>query len=325
MFLRNRTDLEARLSRAVVDEEISIATVIVSACYSVGAKLTRTSPADVRGLPPDAASCPLWSGVSVTATGHSHAPPQPPFSTPVRLQIERESRQLVVFGHRSWTRRRGELVPSEALPFEPIDVQFAHAFGGFFHEPPGVVPGSDMPHPGGRVEFPENPGGIGFYRDESSAAGMPLPNVERPDCLISHWSDRPRPASFAPCPELPSLRSPAAGAAPAGQRLDDAFFQGEPPGCLLALHHAPRELVFRDIPAGSRTALHGMGHGPLCFQIPAAPAIVSARSTVSTVLPAALRCVHLDADARAVSLTWGFSGYHSPERPPRFFDVHYQP
>ncbi len=41
-----------------------------------------------------------------------------------------------------------------------------------------------------------NPVGTGFAVSRDNLSGVPLPNVEYPDQLITSWNDRPKPAGF---------------------------------------------------------------------------------------------------------------------------------
>jgi hypothetical protein len=93
-----------------------------------------------------------------------------------------------VFGERVWQRGRGGLVPSAPQPITAIPLTLNHAFGG------------KVQWDGLEVPFGANPDGKGFYIDEESAEGRPLPNIEDPANLITKWDDRPLPVGMGACP-----------------------------------------------------------------------------------------------------------------------------
>ncbi len=90
--------------------------------------------------------------------------------------------QIDVFGDRIWQKSKGELVPSEPEQFLEMDLSNNRAFGGM-----AIWEDSKVAHS-------VNPDGCGFYLSKDTAAGQPLPNLERPDSLIQKWTDQPRPA-----------------------------------------------------------------------------------------------------------------------------------
>src|SRR5690606_6855814 len=102
----------------------------------------------------------------------------------------------------------------EPEPFDGIPLSWSRAYGGTVRLAPGFLPGSEVPHPGGEVAYPQNPEGMGFILTEDDAHGAPLPNLEDPAALMTKPLDRPIPAGFAPCPRHAGLRpvpNPEAG------------------------------------------------------------------------------------------------------------------
>src|SRR6185437_2934942 len=207
----------------------------------------------------------VWHGVSVTAAGHASGPPSPPFVCPVIFRVGDVERRLIVFGERCWERRfGGSLEASPAAPFDRIALGFTRAFGGGYDLPPGLLPGTDLPHPGLRVSYPLNANGVGFYPDERAAVGSPLPSIERPDQLLRRWNDQPEPAGFTPCPDLVAwrMRDEAAGRA---QQPEPAQALPFTLPTLRIQHHAPPWLIFDDVPVGTPIELHGLRASPLRF------------------------------------------------------------
>jgi hypothetical protein len=224
----------------------------------------------------------------------------------------------MVFGERRWERRRGgDLEATPAAPFDRTPLSFAQAFGGGYDLPPGLLPGSDLPHPGVRVGYPLNEGGVGYYPDERAATGGMLPSIERPDQLVKRWNDAPEPAGFTPCPNLLAWRMKGAG-----------FTSTDDVAALIAQflrmqHHAPPSLIFDDVPAGRAVELHGLGASTLRFTVPPAPTQVTTvrGRRVETAVPPRLRALHVDADDRAVHFVFAHTFRYEPADPPRWIRV----
>jgi hypothetical protein len=92
-----------------------------------------------------------------------------------------------VFGDRVWEGNVAAATPSYVAPFVRMPLAWERAFGG-----------SDVTAKGPTAE-PRNPAGTGYRAPDGAkpVAGMPLPNVEDPDLLITSWKDAPVPAGFA--------------------------------------------------------------------------------------------------------------------------------
>lgn len=324
MFVHNPTSLDVRLASGRISDELAVAAVVIE--QTLGVEGDRLVPlpkplgASETDPPSDVTRAALWHGVSVTAAGHAAGPPRAPFVCPVILRVGSAERRLIVFGERRWERRLGgALEPSPATSFDRIALSFRRAFGGGYDLPPGLMPGTDLPHPGLRVGYPLNEHGIGYYPDERAAIGAPLPWVERPDQLVRHWNDAPEPAGFTPCPELVAWR--LKDMLPATRQEDDVAWSIL--GTLRMQHHAPPSLIFDDVVPGTPIELQGLAEGPLRLVVPPAPARVStvgARKVETEVRPR-LRGLHVDADQRAVRLVFAHTFHYDPDRPPRWVRV----
>lgn len=342
MLLRNRTGREIGLARTAVSDELWVATVVVASHFRIGeAGLLPLAedPPRKETWPPDLSRLPLWQGTSVTASGVAAGPAAPPFVRPVSLRVGDELRRLIVFGERRWRRGAGgALTASEAAPFEAIPLSFRRAFGGGYDAPPGLLPGTELPVPALRVDYPLNPSGVGFHESEQAAEGQLLPSIELPDQLVQRWSDRPEPGGFTPCPELPALRLPS----------DPAFAEamqaagGWPPGpglseeqrrravdlhmrlAMRVLHHAPGRLIFPSVKPGVAVALEGLGPDAraLRFEVPPSPIRVGIRrGGQPEEIPFAVRSVHVDADEGIASFVHAHSFHHHPARAPEWVRV----
>jgi hypothetical protein len=253
--------------------------------------------------PPDLSRETLWAGTSVTAAGDVYGPTSAPFQRLVSLTVGSVSTRLLVSGERRWVPGpAGELQASAPAPFERLALSFTRAFGGHVDVPPGLFPGSDLPFPGGRLAYPSNGIGIGFYLDSASAAGRPLPSFELAEQAVRQWSDRPVPGCFVPCPELPGLRADRIA------QWDPRTTEGMIKHAVRIRHHAPGYLVFDAVPPGTTIRLDGVGRETIRFEVPPPPGRVrirrSARFDETRV---ELRSVHLDADRGVVSFIHGYS------------------
>lgn len=315
MFLRNRTPHDVALARGHASDELAIASVNLEVVYAIrGQQLEPLEPPPPRAAvdPPDATRIPLWSGTSVTLSGVARGPARAPHVCPVAVAVGTEMRRLIVFGERRWTRPLlgGPLQASPALPFDAVPLTWDRAFGGAYDLEPGVLPGSALPHPGGRVAFPLNAGGIGFYPDERAALDQLLPPLELPDQLIKAWGDRPEPAGFAPCPQLASLRLPSAPPEPEHDRAWAVT------AALRMLHHAPGRLIFAALAPATPVEVTGLGE-PVRFACPPSPIVVSCRKgRDATPVPGRLRSVHVDMTALAVRISYGHQFPYPPDAAP---------
>lgn len=328
MFLRNLTPFDVSLARGHASDEVAVAAVIVSRALRIEDPRLSPSPRPAPSDPelPDTTRFPLWDGVSVTVSGTARGPAKAPHVTPVLLRIGSAERRLIVFGERRWERRfGGALTASAALPFDGIELSFQRAFGGAYDLPPGLLPGTDLPHPGLRVAYPQNDRGIGYYPDERAATGAPLPFIERPDQLVKRWNDTPEPAGFTPCRDLVHWRmshDPMVTGARDGAPDDGVAPPATWTPPLRIYHHAPPSLIFRELPTATPISLEGLGPGPLRFTVPAAPCRVAARTRhADTQIEPRLRALHVDADRGVLHAVHDHTFRYDPRRSPTWIRV----
>ncbi len=333
MFVRNSTSLDVALARGSISDDASGAALVVSHVLGVGdgglTPLAKPLPSGEHDPPSGIMRLVLWDGVSVTATGTAVGPVAAPFVCPVLFRIGTVERRLIVFGERRWEQRfGGGLEASPPAPFEQIELSFARAFGGGYDLPPGLLPGTDLPHPGVRVAYQLNPRGVGYYPDERAAAGSPLPNIERPDQLVRRWSDAPEPAGFTPCRDLVAWRLKDEAAAIAQGQSSSQGPASAPRFLMPSLriqHHAPPWLIFPDLAAGTPIELHGLRGSPLRFAVPTAPARghddarAQGRKTPRSGRCSA-RCTSTPTQ-RAVHLVYDHRFLYDPRRPPSWIRV----
>jgi hypothetical protein len=353
MFVANRTGIACTLARARLTEELGALSVNVEMRYSLaenGALLPLGAEQRTRSDPPDLGRLVLWRGCSLTAWGHVLGAASPPHVRRVRLSAGGIEHQLLVFGERRWLGRRfGALEASEPSPFDRVPLDWSLAFGGWFDMPPGLAPGTDLPHPGGRVAYPLNPDGIGFYRDDAAASNQLLPQVELADHRVKTPSDRPRPGGLAPCPALSALRL---APSPSAARVEQGIVaRAQPPHdvespaanpaevsngfwptpldssewlrqALRLQHHAPGALILDEVVPSSPCVLEGLGGTPIAFSVPAPPVSASVRQGRGREpLRAKVRAMHIDADARTLRVAFGhFHGYRAA-RPPQWVEL----
>jgi hypothetical protein len=324
MFVRNDSRSSPTLQRGHVTDEIAVAALVVATAYRVHddrLEVLDAPPDPVPSDPPDTSRYVLWEGVSLTAAGTAFGPPKAPHVQPVSLRAGEQLRRLVVFGDRVWTRQLGGgLVASAAAPFEAIELSWKRAFGGGWDVPPGLLEGTDLPHPGFRRDYVWNPGGVGYYPDAARAAGAPLPNVERPDQLVQKWSDAPDPAGFTPCFDLLGFRmrdeTQAQFAAHVAAGRAPADFPQPAPSPRMH-HHAPPDLILADLPAGTPIELAGLGERPVKLAVPRCPVRATVRGRkADTTLSPRLRAVHVNADQRVARVVYDLSFRYDPRRAP---------
>jgi hypothetical protein len=128
-------------------------------------------------------------GTDVVVMGNAHAPyHRPTTAMDVRVQVGALDKTVRVTGDRRWEQSAAGYSATAPEPFTLMPLVWERAFGGRDETPRGLVVDG------------RNPVGTGF-RDpsgESAIDGIPLPNIENPNELISAWKQRPTPACFAP-------------------------------------------------------------------------------------------------------------------------------
>lgn len=319
MFVKNQTSYVPVLSRANVYGEIGMACIGLELTFDIlGDGSLRRGEDEPRAAtdPPDVRKALLWRGTSVTAFGHAHGPSRGPHVAAVRLCAGDRFVDLAVYGNRRWERMAwGGWMQSAPEPFDAIPLSWERAYGGTVHLEPGFLPGTQMPHPGGEMPYPANPGGIGFLFDEARASGAPIPNVEDPAALVSAPLDQPLPVGLAPCPQHAALRP-----VPTAERPDVVSALEQ---TLIMQHHAPGSLIFTEpLSAGTPIETYGVGGTHLRFVLPASPITVRLRrGTRALPTRERIRSVHVDGDKRRVRITWGHFERYPMSRSPRFVEV----
>lgn len=290
MFVQNKTPHAVVLARSDVSDDLCVGTVVFRASYRVGATglIPWEGPrAALDSDPPSTAEHAIWEGTSVTVSGVVRGPLRPPHVVRTDLRVGGETRSLLVFGDRQWLRNAGKLVASTPAAFDEKPLSWALAFGGSYELLPGMDPVRKLPHPGGPIPYVLNPGGTGFYPNERAAQGNALPNIERRETAVSGWMDLPRPAGFAPCPELVGLRAPEAG--PTGPDDPQWHFRS----LLRFVHHAPGDLIFESLAPGTAVRVAGLGGGPVGFEVPRSPVnVTTVRGKALEVVGFRVRSVH---------------------------------
>lgn len=262
MKLDNRTPFPAHLFRGVIEDRRMFGSVAARVTYDIVGDRLRTAPDQpwlVSPGPWDSEYGPMASdelfyrgGVDVFVFGCARAHlgrAAPRVDIDVRVGPTFR-RRLAVFGQRTWMRRGGALVPGPPAPFRAIPLTLANAYGG-----KGQWDGLTVP-------FADNPDGRGFYLDEDTAEGGPLPSIEDPANLVRRWDDRPEPVGVCALTMGfgPRLRRAV--------RFDDAT------GVLAELRPTFYNAAFPDMIApkvrpGDRVSITGVREdGPVVFHLP---------------------------------------------------------
>lgn len=122
------------------------------------------------------------AGTSVFVHGQivSAATDEPVLAT---VRVGAVERRLCAFGPRHWVRSGAGYQIRSAGTFEPLDLDWRHAFGGSF----------------GEEQSSANPVGLGFFSERlgETAEGVPLPRLELADARMQTPQDRPPPAAIA--------------------------------------------------------------------------------------------------------------------------------
>jgi hypothetical protein len=297
MKLDNETPLPAKLyaTTSARSDEHMLACVIARPTYRLrGGELVPT-PDEPWPISQEPTDTPLgqmpgdkpfyMGGVDVLVGGAVRQPggvPRPRLD--VELAVGRTfRRRIAVFGERRWVRGgEGKLVKSEPEPFVLMDLRYERAFGGEAKTEYGPMP------------FMANQLGQGFYLDEQSALGKPLPNLEDPNALVESLADQPEPVGLGYYPTSGALRArtvadhPGAKAAvmspgkrrPGPPNVDPAMFEPIRSNQILPtfFNTAHPKMVIPADKAPKRGDLvhlsHGVREGDLAFVMPALAAHV---------------------------------------------------
>lgn len=251
--------------------------------------------------PPFVGDCVLSRrGASVCATGFAYAPADRATQGAVTLVVGDRALDIAVFGPRVWQLgARGEVVPSPAVRFERVEMDWSNAFGGMDEREARLVKMGDEqayvpPH---LVGFPSNFIGKGFFEDPKRAVGAPLPQLEHPHQLLRALTDRPEPVCLSPYPMWGALR--AGYVVEAGRVLPENIDR-------LTNRGAPRN-TFDRLQPGTRVALRGMRPGGewIAFDVPAPPVELSlALDARRVALIPHVDSIDIDAEARRVRVVY---------------------
>jgi uncharacterized protein YjbI with pentapeptide repeats len=120
----------------------------------------------------------------VTVIGTAHAPGGRSTAMEAGFRLgegpKALTRRVAVLGDRQWVGFPSSM--GAPAPFDTMPLTWERAYGGAGHD--------------------RNPAGVGHGAQKDAAGVARLPNLERPESLIKGPGDRPRPACFAPIPEL---------------------------------------------------------------------------------------------------------------------------
>lgn len=278
MQFHNRTDHAADVlcASSARSADHMLACIIARATYRLaGGALT---PAEAWPIGPSPFETPLGvslgdkpfysGGIDVLVGGQVRQPRGAEPRLDVEIEVGRTfRRRIAVFGDRVWRRdAAGALVPSDPAPFVTMPLGYERAFGGRAPTQHGI----EMP-------CTTNPDGVGFYLDERSAEGRPLPNLEDPGSLIRSVADMPDPVGLGYYPAEGSLRALHSTSHPAAVRgaalgagatrpletsdLLPTLFNSAHPRMIIPPDKGPR--------AGDGIRLsHGMRDGDLAFSMP---------------------------------------------------------
>ena len=271
MELDNRTSFPALIFRGIIDEHYLCASVLARVTYSVvggalqvaGEQTWKVSapPWECEYGPMDSDEVFYKGGTDVFVLGAARAPGnRPVVRQDVSVKVgDSFERTVTVWGDRVWNRGSNGLVPSKPRPFTEMPLTLERAFGGKDEWDELQVP------------FPDNPVGRGFYLDEASAVGRPLPNIEDPAAPVRSWDDRPEPVGVGMCGMGfgPKLRRAVRFSDSLGvlSELKPIFFNAAFPD-MIALRARPGDVVRV---TGVRA------DGPIEFAIPPTPMAVRVR------------------------------------------------
>lgn len=195
----NDTELQAHVFRAAPWEDTLLAMVVAKATYQVadtGEIQPVEDPIPVLEeqletpfgiLPNDIA--PQKRGVDLLAMGQAYAPGgKPTDKMAISMQVGIFKYSFAVAGDRFWKKDKWGLRPTAPQPFVTMPVIHENAYGG-----KALLKNKEVPNG-------YNPVGKGYILDKDEADGVPLPNIEDPQDLITDWESHPMPGGFAPIP-----------------------------------------------------------------------------------------------------------------------------
>lgn len=313
MQLDNQTNVSALLWRTVLDEDRIAAAVVARLTYRIEDDeliIDDDQPWVVSNEPWSspaglmlADDCFRRGGVDLFILGAAHAPGGRPVSKiEVRIRLGDFAGGVDVYGERLWTRGFGRsLQPSEPAKFTTKPLSLELAYGGTQQ-----WDGLDIP-------FAANPNGKGWYLDEETALGRPLPNIEDPRHPITRFADRPDPVGVGFCP---------LGFGPALKKSLELTDDGQ----IRKIHPTLFNQAFPDMIS---PATHQHAHcvvfgvhpdGPITFRMPDPPLVVDLQIGNHHIRRSLqIDQIGIESDNARVFITYRFPfRYHIARMQPRF-------
>ncbi|MBS1588553.1 MAG: DUF2169 domain-containing protein [Bacteroidetes bacterium] len=129
-------------------------------------------------------------GIDVMVFGNAVAPNNIPIQRMlVKVAIAGKlSKEIMVIGNRKWKQMVTGLSITNPEPFTEMPIGLANAYGGW-------AVWDEL-----RFPYSNNPHGKGFIWEKEFADGVPLPNVENPQQLITEWNQKPHPETLGSMP-----------------------------------------------------------------------------------------------------------------------------
>lgn len=196
MRLIDETPFESHLSRTILSDGLMVGALVTKATYVVdnGQLVLHRKQQRVQQRPMKLGEVEIPAdpgygklGVDVLAVARAFAPDSAPARAIMAgLSIDDHYLAVAVIGDRRWVKRWPGHIATDPQPFVEMPITWSRAFGGC-----AQVRGAEVP-------CLDNMQGKGYVLDESTAAGVELPNIEDPAELISEPTDQPRPVSFCP-------------------------------------------------------------------------------------------------------------------------------
>jgi hypothetical protein len=279
---------------------------------------------------------PYKLATDVVVVGDAHAPGEPVQAMNVSVEIASIRRTLRVTGDRFCSHRsNGPPVFSDPLPFTRMPIRYTRAYGG---RDATSIPELEFAYPRNSIGR-----GVVLANDRDLVEGLPLPNVEDPDDLLTPervllgdaeaWVEQPRPAGFGWYHKTWYPRAFFAGVLPAfafpgtvtpeerrGLVAEDhialAWAFKTPSFDLRFLSGASPGLAVPFLKGNERVSLRGLtADGALTFRLPDdRPAIALDLGAGPTTLEPVLHTLLICPDERRCDLIWrGSLDYPGPQ------------
>ena len=302
MDFDNQSGLAAKLLRADLPQpDMTLAVVVAKACgvfnglghMRLEPELevpfqTTNAPHPYGHIPSDLAI--RKDGMDVLALGRAYHPELAGGGeSRVSLSVGDETRQLRIFGERTWYRTHaGHWAISEPIPFSLLDLTWSNSFGGRSFD--------DF---GNDVQHALNPEGKGVIGCEDAIEHTSLPNIEDPAELVCAWTDQPRPFNIAPAPKAIAIDHEQAMPATAQLKREPYRVPAE------LWNDAVARFRFHDVERGSLLTLAGMSEQPLHAIVPALALTARVHlGPTSSSVPLQLDTVLFLPESKRCTFTW---------------------